>query len=72
MPVPAENIMRLLPDAEPPSAEALTSYFEACAEPCLEHLGQRPLTLVRHVEGVTFFHKGPSRLSRPAFARWRW
>lgn len=57
--VAPENIMRLLPDAQPPSREELAGYFRATAEACLRHLGQRPLTLVRHVEGVTFFHKGP-------------
>ncbi len=56
---PAENIMRLLPDAEPPAKGALVRYFEACADSCLVHLGRRPLTLVRSVDGVTFFHKGP-------------
>src|SRR5688572_12790331 len=51
--------MRLLPDAEPPSKESLARYFDACATPCLHHLGRRPLTLVRSIDGVTFFHKGP-------------
>ncbi len=51
--------MRLLPDAEPPARGALARYFEACADACLVHLGRRPLTLVRSVDGVTFFHKGP-------------
>ncbi len=51
--------MRLLPDAEPPAKGALVRYFEACADACLVHLGRRPLTLVRSVDGVTFFHKGP-------------
>src|SRR5687767_3792223 len=51
--------MRLLPAAEPPSRGALAAYFEATAAECLRHLGRRPLTLVRHVEGITFFHKGP-------------
>jgi bifunctional non-homologous end joining protein LigD len=37
----------------------LARYFEACAAPCLDHLGRRPLTLVRSVDGITFFHKGP-------------
>jgi bifunctional non-homologous end joining protein LigD len=59
MPVPPENIMRRLPDAESPAKERLARYFEACAQTCLEHLGRRPLTLVRSVEGTTFFHKGP-------------
>jgi DNA primase len=59
MTIPPENIMRRLPEAEPPSKERLARYFEACAEHCLEHLGRRPLTLVRSVGGTTFFHKGP-------------
>jgi bifunctional non-homologous end joining protein LigD len=55
----AENVMRLLPEAEPPTGVALARYFEACGAACLEHLGRRPLTLVRQVDGVCFFHKGP-------------
>ena len=59
MAVAAENIMRLLPDAEPPSKTDLARYFTACSDFCLAHLGRRPLTLVRFVGGTTFFHKGP-------------
>jgi len=57
--VPAANVMRLLPDAQPPSGAELAAYFEACGQACLAHLGHRPLTLVRCLAGTTFFHKGP-------------
>jgi bifunctional non-homologous end joining protein LigD len=61
-PVPAlapENIQRLVPDAVVPSKEKLTAYWKKIAKPALEYLGRRPLKLVRHVEGKTFFHQGP-------------
>lgn len=54
-----ENIMRVLPGATPPSRARLEAYFAATASECLRYLGRRPLTLVRNVEGVCFFHKGP-------------
>ncbi len=57
--IPAENIMRVLPDARPPSREELAEYLDGCADACLTHLARRPLTLVRSVDGTTFFHKGP-------------
>jgi bifunctional non-homologous end joining protein LigD len=57
--VPAENIQRLLPDAVAPSPEALTGYWCRVANKALPYLARRPLTLVRHVNGVTFFHEGP-------------
>ncbi len=53
-----ENIQRLLPDAVVPSKEELTGYWKKVAKVALEHLGRRPLKLVRHVGGTTFFHQG--------------
>jgi bifunctional non-homologous end joining protein LigD len=57
--VPSENIQRLLPDAVVPSREQLVAYWKTVAADALEHLGRRPLTLVRHVGGTTFYHQGP-------------
>ncbi len=56
---PGENIQRLLPDAPVPAIDALTAYWRRVAKAALPYLARRPLTLVRHVNGVTFFHKGP-------------
>jgi bifunctional non-homologous end joining protein LigD len=56
---PAENIQRLLPDAVAPPWEALEAYWRRIAKRALPHLARRPLTLVRHVNGITFFHAGP-------------
>src|SRR5215217_2983486 len=57
--VPAENIQRVLPGAVAPSQEALTAYWRRIAKHALPYLARRPLTLVRHINGVTFFHEGP-------------
>jgi bifunctional non-homologous end joining protein LigD len=57
--VPKTNIMRVLPDAVVPTREQLTRYWKAVGKPALTYLARRPLTLVRHVKGLTFFHKGP-------------
>jgi bifunctional non-homologous end joining protein LigD len=59
LPVPAENILQLLPDAVVPSREALARYWTKIAPQALRHLGNRPLKLVRHVRGTTFYHRGP-------------
>jgi bifunctional non-homologous end joining protein LigD len=59
LPVPAENILQLLPDAVVPSREALTRYWTKVAPEALNYLGRRPLKLVRHVHGTTFYHRGP-------------
>ena len=55
----AENIQRVLPDAVTPPQEVLAAYWRRVAKDALPYLGGRPLTLVRHVNGVTFFHEGP-------------
>ncbi|UCI10696.1 DNA ligase D [Mesorhizobium sp. B1-1-8] len=57
--VPRENILQLLPDAVSPSKEELARYWETVADQALPHLARRPLKLVRHTLGATFFHKGP-------------
>jgi bifunctional non-homologous end joining protein LigD len=54
-----ENIMRELVDAVVPSQTQLCAHWRKYGKLALPHLANRPLTLVRHVDGVTFFHKGP-------------
>jgi bifunctional non-homologous end joining protein LigD len=56
--VPRENILQLLPDAVAPSKEELAAYWKKVWERALAHLGRRPLKLVRHVNGTTFYHMG--------------
>jgi bifunctional non-homologous end joining protein LigD len=56
--VAPENIQRLMPDAIVPSTDKLTAYWHTVAKKALDYLGRRPLKLVRHVEGKTFFHQG--------------
>src|SRR3954454_22719747 len=56
--VPRENILQMLPDAVTPSKEELVTYWQKVAKRALIHLGRRPLKLVRHTHGVTFYHKG--------------
>lgn len=56
--VPREIILQLLPQAVAPSKEELARYWERVADQALIHLGRRPLKLVRHVSGITFYHKG--------------
>jgi bifunctional non-homologous end joining protein LigD len=54
-----ENILQLLPDAVVPSPAALETYWQKNWRRALRYLGNRPLKLVRHVKGTTFYHKGP-------------
>ncbi|GFE82460.1 hypothetical protein GCM10011487_44600 [Steroidobacter agaridevorans] len=56
--VPQENILQLLPDADPPTQEQLANYWTRVNARALAHLANRPLKLVRHVRGTTFYHKG--------------
>ncbi|HYZ62839.1 MAG TPA: DNA ligase D [Acetobacteraceae bacterium] len=56
--VPPENILQLLPDAVVPSKAELEAYWRKVGKHALRHLGGRPLKLVRHTGGVTFYHKG--------------
>src|SRR3954467_6344338 len=64
--VPRENILQLLPDAVVPSKEELADYLRKVWKKALPHLGHRPLKLVRHVHGTTFYHKGPLPKGIPA------
>ena len=57
--VPRENTLQLLPNAVVPTKEELAAYWAKVHKRALEHLGHRPLKLVRHVHGTTFYHKGP-------------
>ncbi|OAP35323.1 ATP-dependent DNA ligase [Sinorhizobium glycinis] len=57
--VPRVNILQLLPDAVVPSKDELTAYWMRVSDRALNFLGGRPLKLVRHVNGTTFYHKGP-------------
>jgi DNA primase len=57
--VAPESIQRRLPDAVVPSKGALIAYWKKIAKEALEYLGRRPLKLVRHAAGKTFFHQGP-------------
>src|SRR3954463_5447335 len=57
--VPRENILQLLPEAVVPTKEELAAYWTRVWKKALPHLGRRPLKLVRHVHGTTFYHKGP-------------
>jgi hypothetical protein len=56
--VPRENILQLLPDAVTPTKEELRAYWANVWKRALPHLGRRPLKLVRHVRGTTFYQKG--------------
>ena len=56
--VPRENILQLLPDAVAPSKEQLDAYWRKVGKRALHYLGGRPLKLVRHTRGTTFYHKG--------------
>jgi bifunctional non-homologous end joining protein LigD len=56
--VPRENILQLLPDAVVPSRDELSDYWRRVAERALPYLGRRPLKLVRHDRGTTFYHMG--------------
>jgi bifunctional non-homologous end joining protein LigD len=57
--VSRENILQLLPDAVPPTPHELIDYWHRVHEQALPYLARRPLKLVRHVRGTTFYHKGP-------------
>jgi bifunctional non-homologous end joining protein LigD len=57
--VPRENILQLLPEAVTPTKEELAAYWRKVSKRALVYLARRPLKLVRHVHGTTFYHKGP-------------
>lgn len=52
------NILQLLPEATPPDWDELASYWQRINQDALVYLARRPLKLVRHVAGQTFYHKG--------------
>ncbi len=54
-----ENILQLLPDAVVPTKDELAAYWRRVGVQALEHLGRRPLKLVMHRHGTTYFHMGP-------------
>ena len=56
--VARENILQLLPDAVAPSKEQLATYWRKNYKVALKYLGGRPLKLVRHTHGITFYHRG--------------
>jgi bifunctional non-homologous end joining protein LigD len=56
--VPRENILQLLPDAVAPSKEELSAYWSKSYKSALKYLRGRPLKLVRHTHGITFYHRG--------------
>lgn len=56
--VPRQNILQLLPDAMAPSKEQLAFYWRRVGARALQYLGERPLKLVRHVHGTTYYHRG--------------
>jgi bifunctional non-homologous end joining protein LigD len=56
--VPKENILQLLPEAVVPSKEELAAYWQKVAPEALAYIARRPLKLVRHTRGTTFYHKG--------------
>lgn len=56
--VSASNILQLLPDAVVPTREQLTRYWRFVAAQALPYLARRPLKLVRHERGMTYYHKG--------------
>jgi bifunctional non-homologous end joining protein LigD len=57
--VPRENILQLLPDAVVPTKEELAAYWQKVGPTALQHLARRPLKLVFHRHGTTYFHMGP-------------
>jgi len=57
--VPRENVLQLLPNAVVPSKEELARYWHTVAPEALKYIARRPLKLVRHTRGTTFYHKGP-------------
>jgi bifunctional non-homologous end joining protein LigD len=67
--VPRENILQLLPDAVVPTREELAAYWAKVHKRAVEHLGHRPLKLVRHVHGTTFYHRGPLPKDIPSAVR---
>jgi bifunctional non-homologous end joining protein LigD len=57
--VPPYNILQRLPEGVAPSDAELAAYWATVEDQALEHLGRRPLKLVRRVGHTIFYHKGP-------------
>jgi bifunctional non-homologous end joining protein LigD len=57
--VPKANILQLLPYAVVPARQELVRYWQHVAPEALKYIARRPLKLVRHIRGTTFYHKGP-------------
>ncbi len=57
--VPRANILQLLPEAGCAVEGEACRLLDACRRSALHFLGGRPLKLVRHIHGTTFYHKGP-------------
>ena len=54
----SRHVQRLLPDAVAPPPDELRAYWRKVGTKALKYLARRPLTLVRHEYGQTFFHTG--------------
>jgi bifunctional non-homologous end joining protein LigD len=57
--VPPYNILQRLPEGVAPAEEELAAYWSKVEDRALQHLGRRPLKLVRRVGHTVFYHKGP-------------
>lgn len=56
--VSQSSVLQLLPDAVVPTKEQLRRYWTIMAHSALPYLARRPLKLVRHDGGITYYHKG--------------
>jgi bifunctional non-homologous end joining protein LigD len=65
----SRHVQRLLPDALVPSPDELRAYWRKVGGKALKYLARRPLTLVRHDHGQTFFHTGPPPATPKAVQR---
>lgn len=54
----SSHVQRLLVDAVAPEPAELRAYWRKVGKKALKYLARRPLTLVRHERGQTFFHTG--------------
>jgi bifunctional non-homologous end joining protein LigD len=57
--VPPYNILQRLPEGMAATEAELAAYWAEVEPQALEHLGRRPLKLVRRVGHTIFYHKGP-------------
>ena len=56
--MPPQNVLQRLHGAVAPSADQLEAYWRKVGAKALHYLGNRPLKLVRNVDGTIFYHKG--------------